>query len=71
VIALFTFLPSFCPNCGRRGRITGLVHADFDAFASFSCVDCGLDYQRVDEEHALDAAEAAGGDLKRMREMAS
>ncbi len=66
MIALFTFAPSFCPNCGKRFTHAPLATADFDARASFLC-DCGLEYQKVSEALALDAADASGGDLKRMR----
>jgi hypothetical protein len=68
MIALFTFQPSFCPSCGKRFEHSDYNAQDFTAYASFTC-DCGLDYQRVNEGDALDAAEAAGGDLKRMREL--
>lgn len=68
MIALFTFRPSFCPNCGERIEHSQYNVQDFATYASFAC-DCGVDYQRVEEGTALDAAEADGGDLKRMREL--
>jgi hypothetical protein len=70
MIALFTFRPSFCPSCGKPIELSQYNVEDFFAGASCACA-CGLDYQYVDEEHALDAADAAGGDLRRMRELAS
>ena len=66
MIALFTFLPSCCPGCGRQFAHNKYGREDFFAGASHSCPDCGLNYQYIGEADALDAAEAAGGDLKRM-----
>lgn len=64
-IALFTAIPIFCPICGApidvmRNQYT---QADWFAHCSHTCLSCGLSYQLVDEEHALAAATASGGDL--------
>jgi len=67
VIALYTFRPSFCAGCGRPIAMNVYNRHDFDARASFSCPGCGLDYQRIDVDLALDTAAAAGGDLARQR----
>jgi transposase-like protein len=65
MIALFTFVPMFCPHCGRKIDLKDTcVRQDYEAKASFHCLDCNLNYQYVDATTALDAAEKAGGDLK-------
>lgn len=66
--ALLDFVPSCCPGCGRNLNWNRLSTGDYLAFASQSCSNCGIDYQLVSTEALLDAAEAAGGDLKRWSE---
>jgi hypothetical protein len=69
MIALYDFLPRFCPNCGKQqfdpGRLDQrrLMRQDFIiAKCSFSC-DCGLGYQCANTELLREAATNAGGDL--------
>jgi hypothetical protein len=73
MIALFDFLPNFCPNCGAEtvgsfeqtesDRQCGLhPHHDYNFGASHSC-DCGLMFQKCDTQAMIDASDAYG-DLK-------
>jgi hypothetical protein len=60
MIALCTFAPQFCPNCGCRlaqDRGEWLHHV------SYVCGNCRTAYQLVEEQAAIEAATASGGDL--------
>jgi hypothetical protein len=64
MIAVFDFLPTFCPNCGTKTVYNDpLTLQDFNAKCSFSC-KCGFAYQKADTAHILEAAEKSGGDMK-------
>lgn len=67
MIALLTHAPNFCPNCGTALDVLGGAYraADWLAHCSHVCPGCGLHFQLVDEDDALAAAEASGGDLAR------
>lgn len=71
MIALFTFTPKFCPNCGvdlpfnfvHPRNLVREQQESFDAHTSFSCKACQMDYQLADEAEILRAARDSGGDL--------
>jgi len=66
MIALYNFLPFYCPSCGTP---TGLDHADnllrgkFKAKQALSCGVCGVKFQPIDNTELFRAATASGGDL--------
>jgi transcription elongation factor Elf1 len=66
MIAVYDFVPSFCPNCGKEIDLTGRApggywrDADYNAGASHECQGCGLMYQRAAREDILTAADAYG-----------
>lgn len=62
-VAIFNFLPRYCPNCGKRRTWHDHYVRDWNARCSFVC-DCGLRYQLVDTPKILNAARADGGDLE-------
>ena len=65
MIALFDFLPTYCPHCGERLPFDdALARIDFDYSNSHSC-DCGLAFQKATTKTLRDAAKASGGDLNR------
>ena len=61
-IALFDFLPNFCPGCGKHFKWTrnmekrGSSVSDWEGGASHSC-DCGVGYQKVNTKTALSIAD--------------
>jgi hypothetical protein len=70
MIAVYDFVPNYCPNCGAKIELKGRApggwwrDADYHAGASHSC-DCGLLYQKADREDILKAADAyEHGDLR-------
>lgn len=75
MIALFDFVPRYCPNCGKDTRLlrpateaerrNGITsYGDFLAGASHACLSCGMKYQYADKAEMLKAAANSGGDLK-------
>lgn len=63
MIALFDFVPQFCPNCGEpilRGD-----KRDYMTRCSHVCLDCGLHFQLAVRKHILVAASQSGGDLEK------
>lgn len=64
--AILDYQPRYCPNCGHRFTHGPYEREDFNARASFECRDCQASYQKADTDAILNAAEAAGGDMKRM-----
>jgi hypothetical protein len=75
MIALFTFTPKYCPNCGETTHLkdplsmfeksVGMLSrdADYQAGASHKC-KCGVSYQQVRPQDAIQcAAKFPGGDL--------
>lgn len=63
MLALFDFLPKFCPNCGREIELLR-DKTDYQSFCSFTCNKCRMLYQRAEMEHIVKAAMDSGGDLK-------
>lgn len=68
MLALYDFIPSYCPHCGKELHIAADQCAlyDWQHKNSFLC-GCGLRYLRVDTDNALDAADASGSDTKYAR----
>lgn len=70
MLAVYDFIPSYCPNCGAKINLKGKDphgfwrDADYNAGASYQC-DCGLMYQRTHRESILVAADSyRNGDLR-------
>lgn len=64
MIALFNFIPYFCPGCGKTLplRASRIDHAEYYDGVSHSC-SCGLSFAYADKNILLDAAKEQGGDL--------
>ncbi len=66
MIALYTFVPLFCPGCGTPTRLDQADNpevARFNAFQALNCPVCGTMYQKVRRALAFRAAVASEGDL--------
>jgi hypothetical protein len=67
MIALYDFVPKFCPNCGADTGVSKVGHVDnyhdYKAHASQACRKCGLHSQYADTGALLTAATDSGGDL--------
>jgi len=61
MIALFDFIPVYCPNCGYKFSIKGdiLNTTDYNLHCSCGCRQCGLQFQYT---HTANLLEAAGKD---------
>ena len=65
-IALYNFVPHYCPQCGKEIKfiLVPYAWADFTAQKSHTCPACGTKYQFVqDTDLLLRTADEAGGDL--------
>jgi predicted RNA-binding Zn-ribbon protein involved in translation (DUF1610 family) len=63
MIALFSFTPKACPQCGadiKRCFTNPLSREDFFAGAAHTCLDCGLHYAHADAEKIRQLAEETG-----------
>lgn len=65
MIALFDFVPEFCPHCGTAFKLTAYNRDDYNAGASCECRSCHLSYARVGRPEMLRAATDSGSDLAR------
>lgn len=66
MIALYTFLPAFCPSCGtptRLDRMDNLDQARFHAKQALSCPICGVMFQKATRKAIFRAATESEGDL--------
>jgi hypothetical protein len=66
MIALYNFLPLYCPSCGTHTRLDhadNILRGKFKAKQALSCGVCGLRYQLADNTELFRAATASGGDL--------
>ena len=66
MIALYNFIPLYCPSCGtptRLDRIDNAMSGKFKAHQSLVCPICGTMYQLAGKTELLRAATASGGDL--------
>jgi hypothetical protein len=65
MIALFNFLPLFCPSCGVPTHLdhpSNNMIAQYKARQTITC-SCGLRYQLAERVDLLRAATASGGDM--------
>lgn len=66
MLALYNFLPLYCPSCGTPTHLDRIDHpiaGKFKAKQAMSCAICGIMYQLVDKTALLRAATASGGDM--------
>jgi len=66
MIALYKFIPMYCPYCGnttRLERVDNLLSGKFKAHQALSCAICGIMYQFASQIEILRAATASGGDM--------
>jgi transposase-like protein len=66
MIALYTFIPLYCPSCGtptRLDRIDNALSGKYQAHQSQQCSICGVMFQLATKTDLLRAATASGGDL--------
>lgn len=67
MIALYDFIPRYCPYCGQATSVTSdpASVADFSSCFSFRCTHCNLVYQKAHTRQLLRLARESGGDLHR------
>jgi hypothetical protein len=66
MIALYNFLPHYCPSCGtptRLDRMDNPMKGKFKAKQALFCAIYGVMYQLADNTELFIAATASGGDL--------
>ena len=66
MLALYNFLPLYCPSYGapmRLDRVDNPLFGKFKAKQADVCATCGIMYQLVDKTDSLRVATASGGDL--------
>jgi hypothetical protein len=68
MIALYDFIPKFCPNCGLPTMLRSdpVNMAEFSSNLCFLCSFCGLTYQRAESNTMYQAATKSGGDLAKV-----
>jgi Zn-finger protein len=67
MIALYDFIPRYCPYCGQAAAATSdpASVADFSGRFSFRCAHCNLVYQKAHTRQLMRLARESGGDLHR------
>ena len=66
MIALYNFIPIYCPSCGtptRLDRVDNPMSGKLKAHQALVCPICGIMYQLAGRTELLRAATASGGDL--------
>jgi hypothetical protein len=65
MIAIFDFIPKYCPNCGLPTLVRSdpVNLAEFSSHLSFFCSYCELVFQKAHTNEILRAAQTSGGDL--------
>jgi len=66
MIALYNFIPLYCPSCGtptRLERADNPMSGKFKAHQALSCAICGIMYQFASQIEIFRAATASGGDM--------
>ena len=66
MIALYNFIPLYCPSCGtptRLDRVDNPMSGKFKARQTLTCAICGVIYQRAEQTDLMRAATASGGDI--------
>lgn len=69
MIALYDFIPGYCPNCGKRlvwidstSEKAGIDVTDYLDHCCFVC-DCGVHSQKAATDRLRRTATVSGGDL--------
>jgi hypothetical protein len=65
MIALYTFIPLYCPSCGtptRLDRVDNALAGKYKAHQALNCPICGVMFQLAEQKDVLRAATASGGD---------
>jgi len=66
MIALFDFMPAFCPRCGGPlGPWDRAETGDLLAWASHYCLSCGMKFAVAPTDNLLAAADNADSDLRK------
>ncbi len=67
MIALYDFIPRYCPYCGHATTVMEdpSCVADFSSYFSFDCINCDLVFQKAHTRQLLRFARESGGDLHR------
>lgn len=60
MIALFDFLPAYCPNCGKEIKLHKDCKAEYQHGVSMQCRNCGLSYQLAQRPAMLECAKVNG-----------
>ena len=66
MIALYSFVPLYCPSCGsptRLDRADNALSGKYQAHQALSCSICGVMFQLTTKTDLLLAATASGRDL--------
>lgn len=66
MIAIYNFIPLYCPSCGtltRLERADNPISGKFKAHQTLDCEICGVTYQLAGQSDILRAATASGGDM--------
>jgi transposase-like protein len=66
MLALYTFIPLYCPSCGtptRLDRIDNILEGKYQARQALNCAICGVMFQLAEKTDILRAATASGGDM--------
>ena len=66
MIALYDFIPLYCPSCGnptRLDRADNMLSGKYKAHQALRCPSCQMIYQLTDKTDLLRAATASRGDL--------
>ena len=66
MLALYNFIPLYCPSCGtptRLERANNPMSGKFKAHQALDCAICGVTYQLASQQDILREATAGGGDM--------
>ena len=66
MLALYNFIPLYCPSCGTPtwlARVDNPMSGKFKVHQAQSCAICGVMYQLADNKDIFRAATMSGGDL--------
>jgi hypothetical protein len=66
MIALYNFVPLYCPSCSsptRLDRADNPLSGKYQAHQAIACPICGVMFQLATKRDLLRAATASGGDM--------
>lgn len=66
-IALYDFLPAYCPNCGKEIKMHRDSCAEYWQGVSQQCLNCSMAYQYTPRKAMLETAKTTG-DLAQFRD---